>query len=272
MKERLLSALIYLLTSALGVFAYIYPLMNTQKGGFSNTQRSNELPLLMAVLLGLCILVFIFEIQETRLNTKLIALLGVLIAINSVVRFIDLALPILGGFSPVFFLIILVGYVFGGRIGFLMGAMTLLVSAFITGGVGPWLPNQMFAAGWVGMSAFLLRRINIWLHADQKKLELLLLAVFGGIWGFLYGAITNLWFWPFLVGPGNQSFVPGGGLISSLQSYGVYYLATSLIWDAGRAAGNFVLILFLGRAVINILRRFQRRFHFDYISGSEGQV
>ena len=49
--------------------------------------------------------------------------------------------------------LILGGYVFGARFGFLFGAFALLVSALITGGVGPWLPYQMFAAGWMGLSA-----------------------------------------------------------------------------------------------------------------------
>ena len=39
-----------------------------------------------------------------------------------------------------------------------MGALTLFTSAIITGGVGPWLPGQMFVAGWVGMSVRLLAR------------------------------------------------------------------------------------------------------------------
>jgi len=33
------------------------------------------------------------------------------------------------------------------------GALGILVSALATGGVGPWLPYQLFAAGWVGMGA-----------------------------------------------------------------------------------------------------------------------
>ncbi len=34
-----------------------------------------------------------------------------------------------------------------------MGVYTIVVSALITGGVGPWLPYQMLVTGWVGMSA-----------------------------------------------------------------------------------------------------------------------
>lgn len=269
MKDKLLSASIYLLTTALGVFAYIYPMLNIPVPGLSMATRKNDLPLMMALLLVVCILVLIFEIQQVRLSAKLIALLGVLIAINATLRFIELAIPVLGGFSPVFFLIILCGYVFGGRIGFLMGALSLFVSALVTGGVGPWLPNQMFTAGWVGMSATLVRRIILALRQEGKPAELWLLLFFGAFWGFLYGAITNLWFWPFLSAPGNQVFAPGANLLVSLRNYGIYYLATSLLWDTGRALGNAMLIFFFGRATLKVLQRFQRRFHFTFIPPSQ---
>ena len=95
----------------------------------------------------------VLEAQGRAMNAKLIALLGMLIAVNSALRFAETALPGPGGFTPVFMLIILTGYVFGARVGFLMGALSLLASAFVTGGVGPWLPYQMFTAGWMGMSA-----------------------------------------------------------------------------------------------------------------------
>jgi energy-coupling factor transport system substrate-specific component len=261
-KEKLLSGLIYLLTTGLGVFAYIYPLLGLSKTGILSTNRQNELPIMMAMLLALCTIVLIYEIQQYRLNTKLIALLGILIAINSTLRFIDLTLPVLGGFSPIFFLILITGYVFGGRMGFLMGSLTMLVSALITGGVGPWLPNQMLTAGWVGLSAALARRLVILTHQEKKAGEWIILLIFGFVWGYLYGAITNLWFWPFLSGPSNQHFTTGSSFIVSMRNYGVFYLATSLIWDTTRAIGNILLILFFGKASIRVLRRFQKRFYF----------
>jgi energy-coupling factor transport system substrate-specific component len=224
---------------------------------------------MMAVIVALCLLVLIYEIQEWRLNNKLIALLGILIAMNAILRFMDMALPLFGGFSPVFFLIILTGYVFGGRMGFLMGTLTMLVSALITGGVGPWLPNQMFTAGWVGMSAFLIRRVVLWSKIKNPQFELLLLALFGFGWGFGFGAITNLWFWPFIAGPQNQSFSASQTLMATLKNYGVYYAATSAFWDLGRAVGNVVMMWVFGHAALKALRRFQTRFNFSYQAAEE---
>lgn len=262
MKEKLLTGIIYFLTTGLGIFAYLYPLLETSNQGILSSNRQNELPIMMAMILALCSIVLIYEIQQYRLNTKLIALLGILIAINSTLRFIDLTLPVLGGFSPVFFLILITGYVFGGRMGFLMGSLTMLVSALITGGVGPWLPNQMLTAGWVGLSSALARRLVLLTHQENKPFEWIILLIFGFVWGYMYGAITNLWFWPFLSGPSNQQFVPGSSFTMAMRNYGIFYLATSLIWDTTRAIGNILLILFFGKATIKVLRRFQKRFYF----------
>jgi energy-coupling factor transport system substrate-specific component len=45
--------------------------------------------------------------------------------------------------------------------------------------------------------------------------------------------------------------------------YGLFYLTTSLWWDAGRAVGNLLLLLLLGAPVLRLLRRFQQRFQFS---------
>jgi energy-coupling factor transport system substrate-specific component len=262
MRDKILTGVIYLLTTGLGIFAYIYPLLESSNQGVLNANRQNELPIMMAMILTLCSVVLIYEIQQYRLNTKLIALLGILIAINSTLRFIDLTLPVLGGFSPVFFLILITGYVFGGRMGFLMGTLTMLVSALITGGVGPWLPNQMLTAGWVGLTAALARRLVKITNLENKSGEIIILMVFGFLWGYLYGLITNLWFWPFLAGPANQTYAAGSGFSISIRNYGIFYLTTSLIWDTTRAIGNILLVIFFGKATIQVLRRFQKRFYF----------
>ena len=273
MKSRLFSLAIYLAATVSGVLVLLYPFFlptHLQPVGFDNAW-AGQMPMMMTFLLGLCLLVLLFESQGPMVNTKLIALLGILVAINSALRFIDIAIPGPGGFTPIFFLIILVGYVFGGRVGFLMGALTLLVSALVTGGVGPWLPAQMFTAGWVGLSTSLLRPLIRALSTRQgksqhpsKSVELLVLCIFGLVWGFMYGAIMNLWQWPFIAGPQDQSFMAGSGIQVTLQHYLAFYLVTSLIWDAAAALGNVFLILAFGLPALRALRRFKQRFEFTY--------
>jgi energy-coupling factor transport system substrate-specific component len=159
---------------------------------------------------------------------------------------------------------ILGGYIFGTRVGFLLGVLTFLVSALITGGVGPWLPYQMFTAGWVGMSAPLYRPLARLLQWQGKWGETLLLALLGALWGLLYGAIMNLWFWPYVVGGADQYWTPGLGLATTLQRYALFYMTTSFVWDAVRAAGNAVMLLVFGKAILRVLRRFHARFAYSY--------
>ena len=156
--NRIMRLLIYLAATALGLVSLTYPFMQLIMQRFDSTGavRETETPLILTLLLGLCLLVLIYESQRQTFNTKMIALLGILVAINAALRFVEVGIPGPGGFSPIFFLIILTGYIFGGRFGFLMGTLTMLVSAILIGGFGPWLPGQMFAAGWVGMSAALI--------------------------------------------------------------------------------------------------------------------
>jgi energy-coupling factor transport system substrate-specific component len=278
MKSRLFSLAIYLAATISGLLVLLYPFFLpaiSMRSGYG-TFRAGEMPAMMTLLLGLCLIVLIVEAQGPVMNTKLIALLGVLVAINSALRFIETAIPGPGGFTPIFFLIILVGYVFGGRVGFLMGALTMLVSALVTGGVGPWLPGQMFTAGWVGMSSALLRPIiqpfatkSGWKTASGISPEIILLAILGLVWGFLYGAIMNLWQWPFIAGVQGQSWAAGLGISETLQRYLAYYLVTSMVWDAIAATGNVLLILAFGAPALKALRRFQKRFNFTYTPEDE---
>ena len=278
MRSRLLSIAIYLAAGASGLLALLYPFFQPalQAGAAAPGQlRAGEMPMLMTLLLGLCVVVLLAEAQGQALSTRLVALLGVLVALNSALRFLETAIPGPGGFSPVFFLIILTGYVFGGRVGFLMGALTMLVSALVTGGVGPWLPGQMFTAGWVGMSTPLLRplvrffRPRSAMPASHLTPEVLILAVFSVGWGFLYGGLMNLWEWPFIAGPQAQSWQAGLSLLDGLQRYAVFYLVTSLAWDLAAAAGNLLLMLAFGAPALRALLRFRQRFTFSYARTAE---
>src|SRR3989441_9467133 len=97
-------------------------------------------------------------LQTHQLSTRLLAILAGLVAVDATLRLV-IVVGVLG-FSPIFFLIIAGGFVMGPSFGFASGALTLLLSAVLTAGLGPWLPYQMLAAGWVGMGAGYVGRIS----------------------------------------------------------------------------------------------------------------
>jgi energy-coupling factor transport system substrate-specific component len=164
------------------------------------------------------------------------------------------------GASAFYFLVIVGGYVFGVRLGFLLGAGALFLSAVAVGGFGPWLPFQTFAAGWLGLSAGCLGVLAQRRMREHKRLELLVLAVFAAVWGFLFGAIMNLWFWPFVAQGESISWEPGMGLGLTLRHYWSFYLLTSAGWDAWRALANVALVLVAGRPTLDLLTRYRDRF------------
>jgi len=92
----------------------------------------------------------------------------------------------------------------------------------------------------------------------------LLLGMWGAIWGFAFGALMNIWFWPYVFQPQQAELYwrPGLAFIETLRRYAVFYAVTSFGWDLGRAAGNALLLWAFGRPILRLLRRFQRRFHF----------
>lgn len=259
--KRLFSLLIDFFVLSLGLMSLLTPFIIP--GGRQPGVHTATYPIMVSLILGLCVLIMLFEAQSSLLDSKMVAFLAILIAINAALRFLENAIPGPGGFSPIFFLIIITGYFFGSRMGFLMGAMTLLVSGLITGGIGPWLPGQMISAGWVGQSAVLLTIPVKLFGLRGKPGEIILLAAFGALWGIIFGLVMNLWFWPFLgAGPG-QAFSQAVGISENLQRYAAYYLATSLIWDLSRSIGNILIISIMARPVLNIFNRFKLRFVFD---------
>jgi energy-coupling factor transport system substrate-specific component len=207
------------------------------------------------------LLVLGVALQTHRLSTRLLAVLAALVAIDATLRLV-IVIGLLG-FTPIFFLIIAGGFVMGPSFGFAGGALTLLLSAVLTAGLGPWLPYQMLAAGWVGMGAGYLGRAT---GRSISPWAIVTLCGYGAAAGFLYGLLLDLWEWPLLVAAGSSplSWLPGATVPALLRRFGGFYLATSLAYDSFRAAGNLVLIALLGPAVIRALDRFRRRFLLEW--------
>lgn len=252
-----LSAMITLLASALGVWAFVRPFYSPIEQGAATSARAGEAPFLILGLLGLCLLVVIANLETRRMDSRLVAVLGVLVGLNAALRLVSGPL----GASAMFLLPILCAYVFGAEFGFLLGALSMWVSALLTGGLGPWLPFQMFGMGWCGLVAGWLPRFP-----NHPRLELAVLVPWGFVSGFVFGVTLNLWIWPYLViETAGQSYGAGLGWGETLWRFMAYYLATSSWWDAGRALGNVALLLAVGPPVLRLLRRFERRFRFEIV-------
>lgn len=256
------SATMLSLAAALGLFAFCWPLLLKPDSLLSGAIPYT--PLVFALVLPLVLAVVVADLSGNAFDVKALAMLGVLTAVAAVLRPISAGTA---GIELMFAVLILGGRVFGAGFGFVLGAAAMFTSALLTGGVGPWLPYQMLVAGWVGMSAGALRLLP-WgtvRRGEAGTAALLLLAGCGFVWGLLYGALTNLYFWPYAVGPESQSFVAGLGLRSALTRFGAFYVATSLAWDLARAVGNAVLILAIGRPTVRALSRFRDRFHYQRV-------
>ncbi|PLS80070.1 MAG: ECF transporter S component [Chloroflexi bacterium] len=254
-REQLIGYLILLIISIIGLGAFVYPFfLSVIQPDDTNNVRATDAPLIFGLVMPLLLLLIVADLSSRRMNAKIVAALGILTAINAVLRF-----PSGIGDSPTFFFLpILLGYAYGARFGFLHGALSLFVSALITVGIGPWLPFQMLAMGWLGMGGGLLRLLR--LPPDSKR-ELGALTVYGYVAGMLFGALMNMYFWPFQTGNSGLSWQPGLTLEQTLQRYWTFYvLSQSLPWDALRGGSTAALILMLGRPVLRELRRFYARF------------
>ena len=125
---------------------------------------------------------FFVAFEGRRPQARELVILSVLSALAIGGRAVFFALP---GFKPVAALVILSGVAFGAESGFLVGAITMLVSNVLFG-QGPWTPWQMFAMGVLGLLAGILFQKGL-LSRDRLSLS-----IFGGLSIFvIYGGILN---------------------------------------------------------------------------------
>lgn len=244
------TSLVIALASFLGFVAFCWPFLLAP----GSVRSSDVAPMLFGLLLALVVAVLIAQVSEHGIDTKALAMLGVLSAINAALRPLGAGTA---GIELVFFLLVLSARVFGPGFGFTLGCTSLFASGFITGGIGPSLPYQMFGCAFVGLFAGLLPRC-------RGRVEIAMLAVYGAVAGLAYGFLLNLSFWAYSIDRSSgTSYVPGGSVAANVHRYLVFDGTTSLGWDTGRAITNVVCILVLGPSVLAALRRAARRAAFD---------
>ena len=189
----------------------------------------------------LALLFMIVWARRSLSSVKLLSLMATLAAAAALGRIPFAALP---GVQPTSFLVMVSGLVFGPQAGFMIGAMAALASNFFLG-QGPWTPWQMLGWGLMGMSAAGLTHI-------RSRWFPLILALWAGLWGYLFGWIQNIGFVTVFVTP------------VTIKAY-LASCVVSFAFDSIHAAANFLLCLFFAGPVVKILERFSIRLGGSYL-------
>ncbi|MFA5527208.1 MAG: ECF transporter S component [Peptostreptococcales bacterium] len=183
------------------------------------------------ILLVIAIMFIVYEKKNTTL--KEISLIGTLAGIAGIMRIPFGGIP---NVQPTTALVIIAGWVFGPLFGFMVGALSVLVSnSFL--GHGPWTPWQMFAWGMAGLLSGSLSKIKL-------KPSKIFLGVYGFLWGFAYDYILNLWHFLTFIYPRTWS------------SFVLVYMS-SFYFDLLHGLFNLFFLYFFGHELITILRRFK---------------
>jgi energy-coupling factor transport system substrate-specific component len=240
---------VLVLASLVTLLAFGWPFLLGPGDGVEGSSHASDAPWLFALLLPLLAALVLAEVNAGGLDAKAVALLGMLSSIGGALRALS---PGVAGLEPSFAVILLGGRVYGPGFGYVLGALSMFVGALLTGGVGPWLPFQMMAAGWVGLAGGLLP------GRVRGRAEVAMLAGLGLVLGLVFGALMNLWFWPFARYGEGLSYDAAAGAATNLASYARYYVVTSLVWDLSRGVFTCLLLLLAGLPLLRALRRVSR--------------
>lgn len=252
---RLRSVLVLVVASFISAYGFLWPFFINANSSLH--QQYSQIFSLIAVPIALTVL--IIELSNQRLDAKSVALLGVLAALIAALRPMGAGAA---GIEPMWFLLILSARVFGPAFGFILGILAMFVSAFITGGFGPWLPYQMFAAGWIGLAVGAIPQ-RIGKHPIRGKIEIIIVAAFGVFAGFLFGILMDLQFWPWALGSQTQlSYSANATLGTNIHHFLIFHFASAMAWDVPRAVLTALLTIITAPAVLFALRRTRRKASF----------
>ena len=142
--------------------------------------RSYAFISMILVILSIVPFLMMYEFKKPQAREWIpIATMAALAAVG---RFAFAPIPF---FKPMSAIIIITASVFGAEAGFMTGCISALASNLFFG-QGPWTPWQMFSWGIIGyLSGYLIKKKII-----NNKFKLYL---FGGVSGFIFGWIMNIW-------------------------------------------------------------------------------
>ena len=186
-----------------------------------------------------CMMPFVLVFEGRKPKARELVTIAVLCAIGIAGRSAFFMLP---QFKPVLALTIIAGVAFGGETGFLVGAVTMLLSNMLFS-QGPWTPWQMFAMGIIGFLAGVLFKKG-WLRRTRVSL-----AIFGAFTAIIiYGGIMN---------PAAAFMVSAEGI--TLKTLIAYYIS-GLPIDLVHAFGTVIFIMLTAEPMLEKMDRIKVKY------------
>lgn len=118
---------------------------------------------------------FFVSFESRRPQARELVIIAVMCALAVVARVAFIWVP---HFKPIAAIVMIAGVALGSRLGFLVGAISLLVSDFVFG-QGPWTPWQMLAYGTAGFVAGFLAERGVIPRSDLSNRAKTLLSLAG---------------------------------------------------------------------------------------------
>lgn len=231
-----------------GGFALGWPIFASSESIATWQQYSG--PALSIILLPIALALIASDLLSQQLNTRTLALVGILTALAVAVRPLGAGVA---GIEPIWAVFIIAGRALGAHIGFVLGVSAMLTSGFVTGAIGPWLPYQMLLAAMIGAGAGLLPNVS-------GKLEVAMLTAYAAITGFLLGWFLNLWFWPNTIGlQAGLGFNPLEDPVERISAWVNFSLITSAGFDIPRSLLTATLVSISAHQLLKVIRRFTRQ-------------
>ena len=184
--------------------------------------KGKQYLLISALIAIAALLLFAAGFEKKKTGSRRLVLVSAMTALCIVGRFIPF-------FKPITALTVITAIYLGAESGFLVGALSALLSNFYFG-QGPWTAFQMLAWGMIGLIAG-------YLSTPLKKSRALLL-IYGALSGVLFSLIMDLWSVMWYAGELNLTLYKAG-LLTALPHTALYTVSNLVfLWFLARPFGE----------------------------------
>lgn len=211
--------------------------------GFFKLEGSNYLAV-SVLLIVYAMIPFFVNFERRKPKAREIVILAVLVAVAVVARAACFMLP---NFSPMLAMVVIAAVALGKESGFLLGAISVLISNFLFG-QGPWTPWQMIAMAVVGYLAGLI------FHKYSDNVNKYVLIAFGVVATFfIYSGIVDIWSIFFMM--------PEVSLKNALIVYGA-----AVPMNLMHTASTVIFTFIFGKPMLGKLERVKEKYGMDVYS------